>query len=301
MSVRADLEEVAAALWDFDSRSNLEIGVDVKGEVEAECENMNEQGFFKATVKRRQKLESKRFTQSRDFVFRGKTQMHRVDAGTIVLLTTPVRTAKVKAKRGSIINRIRTLSTRRGGDDDFQGSEKVAVRLRRTKQGLTKLDLAVELDFGGGVSKDARLAAVKRRLNEAGEVSIYFQRLVPLEGLAEEDGAALANDLLFDSSSAKQRLERLPEVMRRNSALAELKATYEAFEPLMRQFLSGSLGLSRAVGTKLVCVSEKEGKQLGKNGVLAVKSKKKAEAGVDQWKRQVSWNALASLVLIRRF
>ena len=51
-----------------------------------------------------------------------------------------------------------------------------------------------------------------------------------------QDGKALADDLLFGSSSAKQRLERLPEVMKRNTALAELKAKYEGFGPLIRRF-----------------------------------------------------------------
>ena len=91
----------------------------------------------------------------------------------------------------------------------------------------------------------------------------------------------------------------MPEVMKRNTALAEIKTKYEGFEPLLKQFLNGSLGLSRKVDTKLVCVSEKEGKQLGKNGVAAIKSKKLAEAGVDQWKRQGRWSALMSADLSR--
>ena len=83
--------------------------------------------------------------------------------------------------------------------------------------------------------------------------------------------------------------------MKRNAALAELKEKYEGFEPLIRRFLSGSLGLSQKVETKLVCISEKEGKQLGKNGVAAVKSKKLASSGVHQWKLQVSCNTLTTL------
>ena len=95
--------------------------------------------------------------------------------------------------------------------------------------------------------------------------------------------------MLFGSITAKQRLERLPEVMKRNTALAELKEKYEGFGPLLRRFLSGSLGLSREVKTKLVCISEKEGKQLGKKGVAAVESMNLAESGINQWKLQVSW------------
>ena len=115
----------------------------------------------------------------------------------------------------------------------------------------------MELDLGDGVSKDAKLALIKSRLNEMGGISVYFQRLVLLEDMMEEDGKALAQDLLFGARSSSQRLERLPEVLNRSAALAELKAKYICFEPMMRRFLSGSLGLSRVVGTKLVRVSEK--------------------------------------------
>ena len=282
------MDEVAAAMWLFDSRSNLEISGDVERKVEADGDGMNDRGYFEATIERSQKLKSsKHFNQSRDCVFRRNTQMHRVDADTIVLLTIPVLTAKVDAREESTFERLMDAAFQ-AGEGTIKGKEKVVVRLRRTKKGWTKLDLAVELDFGGGVSHDASLAAVKCRLDEVGRLSVYFQRLVPLECLTEEDGVALADDLLFCANSSRQRLERLPEVMAKNAALAELKTNYEGFEPLLRRFLSGSLGLSRAVSTKLVCVNEKEGKQLGKNGVMAVKSKKKAEAGVDQWKRQVS-------------
>ena len=286
---------MAAALWHFDSRLNFEISGDVTRKVEAAGDGMDEQSYFEAIVERRQKLESRHFGYHRDRIFISKMRLHRIDADTIVLLISPLAAAEVTARLGPIFDKLGTIV--QGADDTLvQGREIVAVCLRSMKKGLTKLDLAVELNLGGGISQDASLAAVKRRLDEAGRVSVYFQRLVPLEGLVEDDGAALADDLLFGSNSAKQRLERLPEVMAKNAALAELKKKHEGFVPLLRRFLSGSLGRSRAVNTKLVCVSEKEGKQLGKNGVMAVKSKKKADAGVYQWKRQVSWNAPTSLI-----
>ena len=69
------------------------------------------------------------------------------------------------------------------------GAENIAVRLKRSKKGLTKLDLAVELDLGGHVSKAAKLEFIKCRLDEAGKLSVYFHRLVPLEDLIEEVSA----------------------------------------------------------------------------------------------------------------
>ena len=283
VQVRANLEEVAAVLWDFDSQSNFEFSGDVERKVETDsCDGVNNRGYFEATIERRQKLKSKNFEQHRDRQFTSKFEMHRVDEDIIVLLITPTTvttTAPGDRHRTSGLQHARGV---------VKGKETVAIRLTGIKEGLTRLDLAAELNLGRGVSHDAKLEIAKQRLDEAGRVSVYFQRLVLLDALAGEDGKALAEDLLFGTSSSKQRLDRLPEVMAKNAALKELKARYECAEPLIRRFLSGSLGLSRAIGTKLVCLSEKEGKQLGKNGVAAVKSKKLADAGIDQWKRQVS-------------
>lgn len=78
MTVRADLEEVAAALWHFDSRMNYEIGGDVERKVETDSDGINSEGYFEATVERRQKLESKHFAHHRDRIFKSKVQMHRI-------------------------------------------------------------------------------------------------------------------------------------------------------------------------------------------------------------------------------
>ena len=48
----------------------------------------------------------------------------------------------------------------------------------------------------------------------------------------------------------------------------------------------GSLNLNKPVSTKMVCVSEKEAAQMGKNLILALKSRKVIAAGVDQWRLQ---------------
>ena len=279
--VRADLEEVAAALWLFDSRSNFEISGDVERKFQVEGDN-GKDDRFEATVERRQTMENS-FGQRRDRLFTSNVHMHKIEADSIVILKTAVAAQKGLARRAALINKRGRKSTRRG---DIEAKETVAVMLRSKRKGHTELDLAVELDLGGSVSSEARLKMINMRLDEAGKVSIYFQRRVRLEDMAKEDGEALAYDVLFSSNSAKQRVERLPEVLERSAALAELKAKYVAFEPMMRSFLSGRLALKRAVDTKLVCTSDKDGDQLGKNGVMAVKAKKLVAAGINDFRLQ---------------
>ena len=65
-----------------------------------------------------------------------------------------------------------------------------------------------------------------------------------------------------------------------------MKAKYPAFEVIMSKAMEGHLAMSKSVSTKLVCLSDKEAKQIGRNLMPALKSKKLASSGIDQWRRQ---------------
>ena len=72
------MDELAAALWNFDSRINYEISGDIERNVEAETDGINSEGYFEATVERRQKLESKHFFHHCERIFKSKLRMHRI-------------------------------------------------------------------------------------------------------------------------------------------------------------------------------------------------------------------------------
>ena len=105
------------------------------------------------------------------------------DDDTILLLTTSTANEKGLTRRAALRGVASAFLEMNGV---VTGVENIAVRLKRSKIGLTKLDLAVEVNLGGHVTKAAKLEFIKRRLNEAGEVAVFFHRLVPLEGLIEE-------------------------------------------------------------------------------------------------------------------
>ena len=221
--------------------------------------------------------------------------MHRIDEDTIIILTTSLFHPNEIDRKSSFLlmlrqstrmSSLRSSIMRKITEEVVNGREKIAIRLKRDKKGHTKLDLALELDLGGMISLESASLTIKHRLREVAKVSMYFQRRVELEDLTDEDGEAIAYDLLYSTHTSKLRVGRLPEVVSKNIALAKLKERHECFEPLLGKFLSGDLGLSKPIHTKLVCVSEKEGVQLGKNGVAAIKSKKLATAGVDGWRVQ---------------
>ncbi|GMI09389.1 hypothetical protein TrLO_g6824 [Triparma laevis f. longispina] len=101
-----------------------------------------------------------------------------------------------------------------GNDGAIKAKETVAFRLRRLGGGRTKLEFACEIELGFPGSHGAVKHFVERQIGEMIGVSIYFQRLVRLEDYGVEDGIALAHDLLWTTSSAKKRVERLAEVLK---------------------------------------------------------------------------------------
>ncbi|GMH53591.1 hypothetical protein TrLO_g210 [Triparma laevis f. longispina] len=125
----------------------------------------------------------------------------------------------------------------------------------------------------------------------SGDVERTFEedeegRLVPLEDFTAEDGQALGNDLLWKAEHSKKRVERLKEVVEKSRTLQELNLKYPWMKAMLATALEGNIHMNRAMGTKLICVSEKEAMQIGKNLVSSLMTEQLAEAGVNEWRVQ---------------
>ncbi|GMH82077.1 hypothetical protein TL16_g09141 [Triparma laevis f. inornata] len=168
----------------------------------------------------------------------------------------------------------------------IEAKDTVAIRLRRLGGGRTKLELACEIELGFGVSRGAAKHFVKRRLEGTIDVSIYFQRPVPVKEYREADGVALGHDLLWIAPSGKKRVERLAEVLKASRAMKELLEELPWFEAMMAAALEGGVAVNRPVGTKLVCVSETEATQIERNLIQSLMTEHLAEAGVNEWRVQ---------------
>ncbi|GMH69388.1 hypothetical protein TL16_g05146 [Triparma laevis f. inornata] len=261
VEVRGAVEEVAAFFWDFESRASTEIGRD-EGRVVVE-ESVD--GDWGRKVVRR---------GGKKAVFLNEMALHCIDEDCIVVLIEP-SPAGLKAVEDLNVNK-----------------ETAAVRFKRVFGGSgvgewTKLEYAVNLEFGaGGVDVKRRKALVERRLEVMAVVSIYFQRLVRLEDYGVKDGLGLAHDLLWRATSSKKRVKRMKEVVEKSRGLRELILMYPWFEAMLTPALEGHLHMNHVVRAKLDCLSVREAAQIGKNLIPSLKSKKLAEAGVDQWKVQ---------------
>ncbi|GMH65899.1 hypothetical protein TrLO_g8812 [Triparma laevis f. longispina] len=276
------MEEAAAFFWDFGSRANMEISRDVERTFEEDEEDEEGAVGFKRIVKRRQQMSSNYGGHHRDRSFASEMALQRADNDKIIILVVPL-SDKDKYKRTTVVARGSVSS---GNVGAIEAKETVAIQLRRLGGGRTKLEFACDIELGFGASRRAVKHFVERRLEEMIGVSIYFQRLVPLKEYRAEDGIALAQDLLWMAPSANKRVERLKEVLTRSRAMRELTEMLPWFEAMMITAVRGNLNLNKAVSTKMVCVSEKEAVQIGRNLMPALKSRKLAEAGVDQWRVQ---------------
>ena len=252
---RAELEEVAAFFWDFSSRSNMEISGDVERTVGGENED-DDLGIVRNVVSRRRKLESSHRGHHHDRSFDSEMTFHRIDDDTIIINTAPLHDEKKKKST------LRTTLASRGsiaeGSGAVNAQERVVVRLRRSGDGRTKVDLALNVVLGLGVSQEATRHFVQHQLDTVADMSIYFQRLVPLEEYDANDGKALGHDLLWRASSSKKRVERLTEMFKNSRGLRELVSEQPWLKAMMVTGVEGSLHRNRPVVTKLECVDEAE-------------------------------------------
>ncbi|GMH73670.1 hypothetical protein TrST_g7194 [Triparma strigata] len=183
------------------------------------------------------------------------------------------RTVTIAARGSILTERIESVEAR----------ETVAIRLRSSGQFNTKMDYACMLELGAAGSRALNKAFVERRLDEASSVATYFLRLLQPDQLNERDGEAISHDLLWKTSTSKQRVERVKELMKENRALRNLVAKYSWVPTMMVAASKGKLHMIHTVRTKAECVSEKEAAQIGDSLSAALMTEQLMEAGVRLW------------------
>ncbi|GMH94195.1 hypothetical protein TL16_g12834 [Triparma laevis f. inornata] len=278
LTCRASVEEVAAFLWNFGGRTMKEINSTIGLETMAEISGGG-RGLKKIVEGRQLLLGGASGGNNRSVcTFMSEATLHRYDASTIIILLSPL-VAEAKTKTQALANK-------EGSVVSIPAKETVAIMLTSLGRNKTKLEYACELELGQGVRRSARRAFVERRLELLADISIRFQRLVPLESYLAEDGIALAYDVLFRSPSSRKRLERFLEVAERSRALRELSEKLPWFKAMMTPAVKGNLTMNRVVSTKMVCLSTREARQIGKNLIPSLKSKKLIFAAVDKWRLQ---------------
>ncbi|GMH82655.1 hypothetical protein TrST_g12212 [Triparma strigata] len=203
----------------------------------------------------------------------------RVDEDTIIILKMPLKDEGQDMARNSVLTLSRASSALRGRHTFQTGNIIEAICLVRLGNDMTRVDCALKLEVGAGISQRTVLALIEKRLDEISEASIYFQRLVPLsEYVYTTDGQALAQDLLYKAPSSKKRVERLHEILQLSRGFKELVKVHPWLKLMLLHSIKGSLNVSVVSGhSKLECVSEEEAIRVGKNFVPALMTEQMAE------------------------
>ncbi|GMH56376.1 hypothetical protein TrST_g4156 [Triparma strigata] len=283
INVNATIEEVAAFIWDFASRSNYGISKDLSREVNSK--NAAEGGdCLKQCVKRRIELRNvKKHNKllAKERVFCNTMTLYTPDDESIIILLKPLFSDSPGSSFMANTNRA------------LAGQTTVAYKLVRRGLKKTKLQVALELNFNARMSVIHKVphylvkSTVEKQLNDVAEISIYFQRLMPLSDYGLAEGEALGYDLMWNTGSSKKRVRRIRIVAKESLALRELiegEDGYPWFPLLLETVTKGKLALNYSIHTKLECIVDAEATLLGKNLVPALKARKTAESGVNQWK-----------------
>ena len=83
LKVRANMEDVAAFLWDFESRCHLATTGDIERRIEKKI------GDWEMVVRRVQKIESKHGAKHHNRVYTNIMKLHKVDLNTVVISLKP--------------------------------------------------------------------------------------------------------------------------------------------------------------------------------------------------------------------
>ena len=286
MKVHAELEEVAAFFWHFESRANIETTCDEERVIESKS------GDWDYVVMRRQKQR----------VFRNNMKLYKITNDMIVITMDALAVKEATQETGlsttGTIRNIFSTTTRklnkntRNPKKTRGAKEKVAIRLIRKRKFNTTIELVTKLILGKGVSDGATKLYLEKHLDEYTEVQRYFVNLLPLDKMTKEAGETLGADLVWDGGqlnghhSRKEREKHVEEVCKRSQALKEVVKKYPWFVTMLKRARICDFAINSSNSTKLECVEEKQARVIGNNLMPCLKSRKLITAGVDVWRLQ---------------
>ena len=295
---RARLTELAAFLWNFESRGYADLTGDTKRVV------LEDDGGFSKVVMRKQKVEGKYFgggeSAATTLVFVNKMSLNVISGNKIVI------TAEPEDGRGD------------SSDADNSGSgvvhsarEKIAIKLTRRGEHDTKVEFVVDLDLGAAASGKLVQNRLEKYLHDAATIKMFFAYQVQAADMTEKDGEVLAlamhwnkiEEMHAEESKVKsiaisavrstgllhdhdREDEQVREVIMKSKALMAVNSKYSWITILIQRARRGAVAVNHPVSTCLASLEEREARIVGNNLMPALKKNKTAAAGVDQWRMQ---------------
>ena len=283
-TARTSLKETAAFIWHWLSRAyKHDCKQDViRSVLKDECKD----GVWSQIVNQEVSFDSKvlgnigRHKHTRSFVSRMTMQMVSDECIFIFLEPCESPDGGERVKRMTSLGHSRSNVTR--------GFKSVAIKLKKRAADTTLVGLLVNIDVGKTVSSFTVHSLLCYFLEECAIVSRYFLFKLALHKMTESDGGLLGNCFFGGHilGSATVRNQGVEETILACRSLRELKERYKWLPTLLKRIRAGDFAANRPQRKKLVALSELEARVVGNNLMPALKSRKTAAAGVQQWRGQ---------------
>ena len=271
LTVRAGLEEAAAYLFDYESRSN-------RAFEDASREILGNNGDLELCVKRKTVLQGS-FQQV--CIFFCTLKLCVVDSDTIVILISP-ENEKSNGPENENEGSEETSGFRRKRSAYFSfrssmhkvvAKENSAIKLTRLGPGETRIDVVSQLEYGMAMGKEVIKNELNRLLCGYRAMSDACLNLLRVENLSERDGTTFGI-LLHD---------RGVQAIHTFDALSSFQADFPWFKAMIEEVLRNKLRSSNVpIKAKAECLTDREAINIGGALAASLAVNVTAAGGVDE-------------------
>ncbi|GMI30488.1 hypothetical protein TeGR_g8045 [Tetraparma gracilis] len=265
-------DEVLAYVWDVKSRDKTRPD-DLEKEIDEQPNDHNQLVF--------NKKQTPAVISNRDFL--GRAVWKEAEGGGFVVVAVPEESTKRPAnkRKGS-----RKKSSAKG-DFAIRGTYKSIMKIEKVDNEWTRIVQVIRADAGGYITTLVARQMIASRLAGVTTIQEFFEEQRGMGDYDKADGRALGYRLTYpDEKNKKTPSEAVAYIVKLHKGLSQLSQEYPWIVAFLKETLKGGLHRNKAVSTKLDCLSEAEARRIGKNLPQALRSRKKAEGGVYQWKNQ---------------
>lgn len=275
MIVRADLEDVAAYVFDRVTRSTW------SSKYCAPAVLIERIGVFEVIVNRILRLEGDR-VRHRDRVLRNRIALNFCDSETIVITLDPYEEGEDKLSSSSNKGLLSPGSRRRSSMSLISSTsvvpaiEKGAVRIRKLANKEVKVDFASEFQLGISVTRTALKRELASQASAQRAVSTYFLNRLEITELTKKDGISLGE---FIHEGGVRLLE---QSITSSAALSEMQIRYPWFKIMMSEVLHNQLKPSHPIKANSRRLSDEEAQKIGGYLAISLATNVTPQGGIDE-------------------
>jgi len=269
-TVRATPTEVMASLWDVKCRAQTR-REDLEKIIDQRVNDHNM--LYYVRVKTPTMVSDREFLQ--------RLVWKSTEKGGFVIVSHPEVTEERPQN-----DRHKTSSADTAGTRTVRGKFPSSFTLKKKGDHETTIEYVIHPDSGGYLPFWLLNRLMSEHLAYVTEIQERFQALRGLEEWDAADGKAVGAALMSKGNDTAELFVRF-------KGLKELGKKHEWIEAMLARVVKNKLRLANEVSSSCVCMSAKEGGEVGAGLAMAIATNLTAEAGVDDWIRR--YKCLAEL------